>query len=187
MLNGGYIMVSKTDTNIYEKVNKALTLGKPILWYEDETTCYYIDTISKSGTDIVLTKGGKTITIEADGDIIETGKIQSQEKQYYYFDCNDGTISGDGVITDNIYMVFVSDIDNLDQLNKEDIKNLYCLALNSHYEDNNGNILNILSFQIYYDADIEKLIISVYQDGADFNDLQISFTTNPISKLSLLN
>lgn len=76
-MNGGYLMVSKTDTNLYEKLNKALTIGKPVLWYEDENTCYYIDTITKSGTDIVLTKGGKTITIESDGDITEIGDIQN--------------------------------------------------------------------------------------------------------------
>ena len=75
-MNGGYLMVSKADTNLYEKLNKALTIGKPVLWYEDENTCYYIDTITKSGTDIILTKGGKTITIENDGDITETGSIQ---------------------------------------------------------------------------------------------------------------
>lgn len=76
MFNGGYLMVSKTDTDLYKKLNNALTLGKPVLFYEDATTCYYIDTISKSGDDIVLTKGGKTITIETDGDITETGDIQ---------------------------------------------------------------------------------------------------------------
>ena len=74
-MNGGYLMVSKSDTNLYAKLNNALTVGKPILWYEDETTCYYIDTITKSGTDIILTKGGKTITIENDGTITEVGDV----------------------------------------------------------------------------------------------------------------
>lgn len=74
-MNGGYLMVSKADTNLYEKLNKALTLGKPVLWYEDENICYYIDTITKSGTDIILTKGGKTITIENDGNITEVGDV----------------------------------------------------------------------------------------------------------------
>ena len=75
-MNGGYLMVSKSDTNLYAKLNNALTVGKPILWYEDANTCYYIDTITKSGTDIILTKGGKTITIESDGTITEVGDIQ---------------------------------------------------------------------------------------------------------------
>lgn len=75
MLNGGYVMVSKNDTKLYEKLNNALTLGKPVLWYENANTCYYIDTITRSGTNIILTKGGKTITIESDGDITESGNI----------------------------------------------------------------------------------------------------------------
>lgn len=97
-MNGGYLMVSKTDTNLYTKLNNALTLGKPVLWYEDDNTCYYIDTITKSGTDIVLTKGGKTITVESDGDITESGTIQPQSGSTKYlhtiyaqanFSCND--------------------------------------------------------------------------------------------------
>lgn len=84
-MNGGYLMVSKSDTNLYIKLNNALTVGKPILWYEDENNCYYIDTITKSGTDIVLTKGGKTITIESDGDITEVGNIQPSELKPIYF------------------------------------------------------------------------------------------------------
>ena len=74
-MNGGYLMVSKSDTNLYTKLNNALTVGKPILWYEDANTCYYIDTITKSGSNIVLTKGGKTITVEDDGDITEVGDV----------------------------------------------------------------------------------------------------------------
>ena len=75
-MNGGYIIISKNQADAYALSVKALELGKPILFYEDNTTCYYIDTISKSGTDIVLTKGDKTITIESDGTITEVGDIQ---------------------------------------------------------------------------------------------------------------
>ena len=103
MLNGGYVMVSKNDTDLYKKLNNALTLGKPVLFYENENTCYYIDTISLDGTDIVLTKGGKTITIEADGDITETGNIQ--EKIYkYLINYEDLNASDDG--TGNSYSVY---------------------------------------------------------------------------------
>lgn len=80
---GGYVIINKALNNVYELAKNALTSGKPILWYENDTTCYYIDTITLSGTDIVLTKGGKTITIEADGDITETGNIQVEEKHLY--------------------------------------------------------------------------------------------------------
>lgn len=81
-MNGGYIIISKNQADTYALSLKALELGKPVLFYEDDTTCYYIDTISKSGTDIVLTKGGKTITIESDGNITETGEVY--KKLYYH-------------------------------------------------------------------------------------------------------
>ena len=89
-MNGGYLMISKTDSDIYAKAQKALVLGKPILFYENQTTCYYIDTISGGEItteivddeevttygDIILTKGGKTITITSANAVSESGDIQ---------------------------------------------------------------------------------------------------------------
>lgn len=80
---GGYVIINKALDNVYELAKNALTSGKPILWYETNTECYFIDTLTLSGTDIILTKGGKTITIESDGDITETGSITPQEKFLY--------------------------------------------------------------------------------------------------------
>ena len=98
-MNGGYLMVSKSDTNLYAKLNNALTVGKPILWYEDANTCYYIDTITKSGTDIVLTKGGKTITIESDGDITEVGDVLTIMENIVDANGNKRFIEGEGQTT----------------------------------------------------------------------------------------
>lgn len=83
-LNGGYVMIDKADSNIYAKALGALNAGKPILWYENSTTCYYIDSISKSGDDIVLTKGGKTITITDANVVTENGEIQSKLYMYRF-------------------------------------------------------------------------------------------------------
>ena len=91
-MNGGYLMVSKADTKIYDKLQLGLKVGKPILWYESVTVCYYIDTISGGEIttemvddeevitygDIILTKGGKTITVSYDGTdatVTEEGSI----------------------------------------------------------------------------------------------------------------
>ena len=109
-MNGGYLMVSKDDTKLYEKLTKALAIGKPILWYEDATTCYYIDTITTSGTDIVLTKGGKTITIESDGDVTETGDIQAHLYEYE-FDLDDSN-------GNTYYFNILSSNDGLDEPSK---------------------------------------------------------------------
>ena len=76
-LNGGYVMLKADDTALYTKALNALTYGKPILFYEDDKTCYYIDSASIDGTNIVLTKGGKTITIADDGTITSSGDIQN--------------------------------------------------------------------------------------------------------------
>ena len=82
-LKGGYILVNKNDANIYASVENALTSGKPVLFYEDANTCYYIDTLAKSGDDIVLTKGGKTITITDANVVTESGAIDGL-KQYNF-------------------------------------------------------------------------------------------------------
>lgn len=74
-MNGGYIMIKASDADIYLEASRALTIGKPILFYENDTTCYYIDTITLDGTNVVLTKGGKTITIANDNTITSVGDI----------------------------------------------------------------------------------------------------------------
>ena len=91
MQKGGILIISKDDANIYNKLQLALIQGKPVLWYETPTECYYIDTISggeitteivddeevTSYGDIILTKGGKTITITSANAVSESGEIQN--------------------------------------------------------------------------------------------------------------
>lgn len=95
-MNGGYLMIFKNDSDIYAKAQKALVLGKPILFYENATTCYYIDTISGGEItteivddeevftygDVILTKGGKTITITYENVVTETGNIQQTTENF---------------------------------------------------------------------------------------------------------
>lgn len=92
-MNGGYIMIYKNSKKIYLELFACLTLGKPILWYEDKNTCFFIDTISggeitteivddeevRTYGDIILTKGGMTITITAENVVTEVGDIQPSE------------------------------------------------------------------------------------------------------------
>lgn len=82
-MNGGYIMIKASDADIYLEASRALTIGKPILFYENDTTCYYIDTITLDGTNVVLTKGGKTITIANDNTITTSGDIQNHLYKYF--------------------------------------------------------------------------------------------------------
>ena len=158
-MNGGYLMVSKTDTNLYEKLNKALTLGKPVLWYEDENTCYYIDTITKSGTDIILTKGGKTITIKNDGDITENGDIQPKEYEYAIrIETADYSLFLKRKITDLKF-----DINTRLSINKEIFdflrNDLLCLRKEVVYEDSNEQV-----YVIYEVDDADTYNLTIYDE-----------------------
>lgn len=96
-MKGGYIIINKSDIDLYNKLSVCLELGKPILWYEDETTCYFIDTISGGEItteivddeevttygDIILTKGSLTITITSENVVTEEGTIKPIERQLY--------------------------------------------------------------------------------------------------------
>ena len=98
-LNGGYSIIKKDDANIFAKVNDALTNGKPILFYEDDKNCYYIDTMEKTGTDsIALTKGGLTIVITSGNVVTELGSIQN------HLYSNNVYIIGEDENTNNCYI-----------------------------------------------------------------------------------
>lgn len=179
MLNGGYIMVSKTDTDLYKKLNNALTLGKPVLFYENDTTCYYIDTISLDGTDIVLTKGGKTITIEADGDITETGDIQNHLYMYYsnYFDIT--TTDSD---YQEIYLTFTiySEKDLSELINK--------LNTNATYNDlvDFINEFKQIDFVASQDSVYSGCVITdVSGISVCLNGGQLTLTSNEITNLDI--
>lgn len=77
MKNGGYAIISHYDINIFNKVDSAYNAGKPILFYDDDKTCYFIDSVAKSGDDYVLVKGGKTITVTDANTVSSTGVVTS--------------------------------------------------------------------------------------------------------------
>lgn len=93
--NGGYFIIGKTDKDLVLKLIEALEAGKPVLWYENDKTCYYIDTLSAIQTEpdkinFTLTKGGLTITVDSDGVVTETGSIQpSGGSNVLYIDTTD--------------------------------------------------------------------------------------------------
>lgn len=146
---GGYVIINKALNNVYELAYNALTSGKPILWYETDTECYYIDTITLSGTDVVLTKGGKTITIEADGDITETSDIQNH---LFKHDITIGTINVSFSIYTNIKEQF--DVDSLTDYFKNN--NPLCITSSSlnkiysriHYASMPDNVLQVDDYEL---------------------------------------
>ena len=81
--NGGYVIVSHDDANIYSKVGSAFANQKPILFYDDDNTCYFIDTIKKDGDgNYILTKGGRTFTITDVNSVMAEGNIQNHLYKY---------------------------------------------------------------------------------------------------------
>lgn len=75
--SGGYAIIKHDDSDIFAKVKKAYESEKPILFYDDDKTCYFIDTTKKVGDDYVLTKGGKTITITDANTVSSTGSADA--------------------------------------------------------------------------------------------------------------
>ena len=75
MRKGGYSILDLTSASVYDDAYKVVDCGKPIMVYDDNDV-YYADTIVLDGTNVVITKGGKTITIANDNTITNVGDIQ---------------------------------------------------------------------------------------------------------------
>ena len=77
-LNGGYVMIDLNDTNnIYARAKAAIGCGKPIMIFDDPE-CYYADSIALDGDDnVIIVKGGKTITINDANAVISEGSASA--------------------------------------------------------------------------------------------------------------
>lgn len=76
MVNG-YVFLDLTKSNVYQKALKVLESGKPVVVKDGSGAPYYVDTMNLIGTNIVITKGGKTITIASNNTITSVGDIQN--------------------------------------------------------------------------------------------------------------
>lgn len=81
MING-YVFLDLTKSNVYAKALKVLGADKPVVIKEGSNAPYFVDSISLDGTNVVITKGGKTITIANDNTITNVGDIYNEELQY---------------------------------------------------------------------------------------------------------
>ena len=168
-MNGGYIMIKASDANIYLEASKALTIGKPILFYENDTTCYYIDTIILDGTNIVLTKGGKTITIANDNTITSVGDIQNHLYQYNirffgtYVDSGENT----QVISFAVSFLYPKDID-FEDMTYTDFYNNYSDIF----------IFNVINGAKYQEGDYIKPL--VYNNDSDNELMFINLASSKI-------
>ena len=102
MVNG-YVTLDLASKNIYNESIRAKASGKPIM-VVDAPNVYFADTISVQTIDddkvVVITKGGKTITINDANAVSSEGEIQNH---LYRINFRANIISGDDV---DVYVVF---------------------------------------------------------------------------------
>ena len=76
MVNG-YVFLDLTKSNVYSKALKVLGTDKPVVIKDGSGSPYFVDSLTLDGTNVVITKGGKTITIANDNTITNVGDIQN--------------------------------------------------------------------------------------------------------------
>ena len=74
MVNG-YVFLDLTKANVYAKALKVLGTDKPVVIKDGSGSPYFVDSLTLDGTNVVITKGGKTITIANDNTITSEGLI----------------------------------------------------------------------------------------------------------------
>lgn len=173
-MNGGYIMIKASDADIYLEASRALTIGKPILFYENDTTCYYIDTIILDGTNIVLTKGGKTITIANDNTITSVGDIQNHLYQYNIHFYGSFVDAGENTqeISFAVSFLYPKDIDFVD-MTYTDFYNNYSDIF----------IYNVINGAIYQQGDNIKPL--VYNNESDNELMFINLASSKIDNVTI--
>lgn len=141
---GGYANIDLTSETIYNDLLALKDIDKTILLYDpNETKPYFIDTIVYDTNSIVLTKGGKTITI-----------------------ANDNTITSDGDIQKHLYAHFIS-FDELSYVDSSLQSGNGYIHLPTPIINNNPNKLtlnDILSYLVGYGNDYFQLALQGVDD-----------------------
>lgn len=104
---GGYTILDLESSTIYADSVKALDSNKPVVVYDGTNKPYFVDTIVLDGTNIIITKGGKTITIANDNTITNVGDIQAKQIHHYDFNMEYLKVNGNNLTAD--YAVLISD------------------------------------------------------------------------------
>lgn len=147
---GGYSILDLTDANVSAQANACYNQDKPVLVYGANGERYFADTITKSGTSIIITKGGKTITIANDNTITNVGNIQNH-LYLYHFKYSKGN---DNIVSD---IISNKDID-FSTITKEKLSLL--LGDEKHTASgvvNYGDAEIAFVYSIYWDDDIFML------------------------------
>ena len=98
MVNG-YVFLDLTKSNVYAKALKVLGTDKPVVIKDGSGSPYFVDSLTLSGTNVVITKGGKTITIANDNTITNVGDISTILENIVDSQGNKRFIEGEGTLT----------------------------------------------------------------------------------------
>ena len=112
MVNG-YVFLDLTKTNVYAKALKVLGADKPVVIKDNSGAPYFVDSLTLDGTNVVITKGGKTITIANDNTITNVGEIDNTLKTYQCYIMGEGSDSNTHDIRFILYSSKVLNNDNI--------------------------------------------------------------------------
>ena len=173
MVNG-YVFLDLTKSNVYSKALKVLGTDKPVVIKDASGSPYFVDSLTLDGTNVVITKGGKTITIANDNTITSSGDIQVK---LYTYQCY---ITGEGDDSNNHDIRFIIYSDK--ELNNDNIIDYFVELQSSDdwsfvgYDTESRNIFVILSI------DTNSIITRDIANGSDIEFVK-NVTTIEIRKL----
>lgn len=153
MVNG-YVFLDLTKSNVYSKALKVLGADKPVVIKDASGSPYFVDSLTLDGTNVVITKGGKTITIANDNTITNVGDIQNHLYILFFKveDENNLVYRGTLLTNENIMSLNTTNFKNwvLENLGKTFFANVRDVSDSDNfsyiYFDNNGD-----DFEINFD------------------------------------
>ncbi len=173
MVNG-YVTLDLASNNIYNESLNAIASGKPVM-VVDAPNVYFADTIAISGDDVVITKGGKTITINDANAVSSVGDIQ--EKTHLYLI----NLVGEDSDANSLY-VFMNLLTLRNDLTSENlIDYLKTYLANNKYQINgyNGDSQLVYTSLQYFTNNNEFRV-----DGV--NDSEMAYTNVSVGKITKL-
>lgn len=181
MING-YVFLDLTKSNVYAKALKVLGADKPVVIKDGVGSPYFVDSIALDGTNVVITKGGKTITIANDNTITNVGDIQNHLYEYGIY------CSGSDIDTSfTLHLLSSKIFENNASINFDTLMDLIyigVLAQIGEFSDTekiNGNIYTISTNS--FDVVIPKGDGTDYDMNISESDLDIGITINLAKQL----
>lgn len=181
MVNG-YVFLDLTKTNVYSKALKVLGTDKPVVIKDGSGSPYFVDSLTLDGTNVVITKGGKTITIANDNTITNVGDIQNHLYAIYFETSDDGGRNLSFITNEDLSKFLDISISILDDITNDyddnakklydfvkTINHLYCAISNG-----NGKTYKLF---MSYNNNTQKANIEISDDNDTLYQVEITTST----------